>query len=70
MPLTSVALKLPADEQAWAIFRGAEKALAQALGELGSALSHVGDFSQAIAPAPTWGERNRCFCALTCTGED
>lgn len=56
MPLTSVGLKLPADEQAWAIFGGAEKALVQVLGEPGSALSCAGDFSQANAPAPTWGE--------------
>lgn len=56
MLLTSVGLRLPADEQACAIFGGAEKALAQALGEPASALSRAGDLSQAIAPAPTWGE--------------
>lgn len=56
MPLTSVGLKLPADKQAWAILEGAEKPLAQVLGEMDSALNHVGDFFQAIAPAPTQGE--------------
>lgn len=70
MPHTLVGLKLLVDEQAWADFKGPERAFMQALREQSSALSHAGDFSQAIAPATTLGEGNRCFCALTCTDED
>lgn len=52
MPLTLVGLKIPPDEQAQAIFGGGKVDLAQVLGHL----NRAGDFSHAIAPAPTWGE--------------
>lgn len=70
MPHALVGLKLLVDEQAWADFKGPERAFMQALREQSSALSHARDFSQAITPATTLGEGNRSFCVLTCTDED